>query len=115
MSELQGLQLSLDAFRREGVTVIGVSVDPVERNRQVVERHGFDYALLADTEGRAMDAFGVRHEKAGLQGEDVARPATFVLAGGAVRWRDLTDNWRARPHADEVLAAAVEAKATAPR
>jgi peroxiredoxin Q/BCP len=114
MSELQGLQLSLPEFRREGVTVMGVSVDPPERNREVVEQHGFAFALLSDPQGRAMDAFGVRHEKAGLQGEDVARPATFVLAGGAVRWRNLTENWRARPHADEVLAAAVEAKRAAP-
>jgi peroxiredoxin len=115
MSELQGLQLSLGEFEKQGVTVMAVSVDRAEPSRRVAEQYELGFPLLCDTDGRLMDAFGVRHEKAGLEGEDVARPATFVLAGGAVRWRDLTDNWRARPGPDEVLAAAVQAKAAGSR
>jgi cytochrome c biogenesis protein CcmG/thiol:disulfide interchange protein DsbE len=38
-------------------------------------------------------------------------PETFVIdKDGVVRWRDLTDNYRHRPRAEDVVAALVEAQ-----
>ena len=104
MVELQGLQLRLADFEKRNTEVVAVVVDPVERNRDVVEQLGLGYRIAADPKLETIDAYGLRH---GTPGEpSMARPATFVIdANGVVRWRSLTDNFRLRPKPDEILAA----------
>ena len=34
---------------------------------------------------------------------DVPRPATFIIRDGRIVWRDLTENWRIRIQADDLL------------
>ncbi len=115
MSELRGLQLRIDGFRELGAEVMAVVIDPVEENRKVVERLGLDYPILADPDGRAIRAFGLLHAGANpmVEGADMARPATYVFADGRARWRDITENYRVRPGADQVLEAVREAVADA--
>ena len=44
------------------------------------------------------------HAGAGKQGEDIARPAEFLLdASGTVRWVNLTENYWVRARPDEIL------------
>ena len=105
MSELQGLQSRMQAFRAAGVRVIAISPDSVDDNRAVVERFGLEFPILSDRELAATDAFGVRHAAARRDGGDIPRPATFIADEGVVRWRDLTDDYRVRPRADDVLTA----------
>jgi len=103
MAELQGLQLRMEELSEHGAEVVAVVVDPVEQNAKVVEQLELSYRIVADTERRVIDAYDLRHEEGGEGG--VARPATFVIdRNGIVRWRDLTDNYRLRPSADDVLA-----------
>ncbi len=105
MSELQGLQLSYDEFRRRGVRIVAIVVDPVERNAEVVANLGLSYPILADPELKAIDAYGVRHSHAPGGVGDIARPASFLLdEQGVVRWRDLTQNYRIRPRPQTILA-----------
>lgn len=103
MSELQGLQLSLEEFRANGAEVMAISVDSVARNRQVAGWLDLSFPILSDPERSACRAFGVIHEHGGIGGEDVARPATFILDDGVVVWRDLTENWRIRPKPRQLL------------
>ena len=103
MTELHGLQSSLEEFEERDVEVIAISPDSVERNAEVAQRLGLEYAVLADQEHRAISAFGVAHPGGGPGGGDIPRPASFVLVDGVVRWRDLTDNWRVRPRPREIL------------
>lgn len=104
MSELRGLQLRIDDFRVVGSEVVAVSVDPVERNREVADRLGLEFPLLSDPDLAAIDAFGLRHPGGSpFSGGDISRPALFVLRDGVVRWRHLTDNWRVRLRAEELL------------
>lgn len=105
MSELQGLQSRIEEFHGRQVDVVAVSPDPVQQNAQVVEWLGLEFPVLSDAELAATDAFGLRHADASPYGGDVPRPATYILADGVVRWRDLTDNWRIRPRPDDLLAA----------
>jgi peroxiredoxin len=47
----------------------------------------------------------VRDEQS-RDGTPIARPASFLIdANGVVCWRDLTENFRIRPHPDVILAA----------
>jgi peroxiredoxin len=105
MAELQGLQLKMAELEQHGATVLGVVVDPVTQNAEVVQQLGLSYSILADPELRAIDAYDLRHPDGGQTGT-IARSATFVIdKNGVVRWRDLTDNYRFRPQAEEVVAA----------
>jgi len=104
MSELHGLQTRFQDFAELDTVVMAISVDGVEQNREVAESYSPDLLVLSDPTLGAIDAFGVRHENGGLDG-DVARPATFIIdRDGAIFWRDLTENWRVRPRPEQLLA-----------
>jgi peroxiredoxin len=80
-------------------------VDPVEQNAAVARKLGLEFPIVSDPGLAVIDRYGLRHVNA-VPGVDVARPATFVLDGaGVVRWRSLTENYRIRPHPDDVLRA----------
>lgn len=97
------MQSRIDDIRSEGGEVLAISVDPPDRNREIVEAYGLDFPVLSDPDAEVIDAFGVRHPNGGLDG-DIARPATFLVdEEGRVVWRELTDNWRVRLRPDRVL------------
>jgi peroxiredoxin len=105
MSELQGLQSRIAEFQEAGAQVVAISPDSVEQNQQVTEWLGLEFPILSDRELSATDAFGLRHSSASPEGGDIPRPATYILEGEVVRWRDLTESWRIRPRPDDLLAA----------
>ena len=45
-------------LKKHGVAVVGVSTDPVEKQKEFKEKNNFDYPLLADTEKKVVKAFG---------------------------------------------------------
>ncbi|MEX1266944.1 MAG: peroxiredoxin [Woeseia sp.] len=47
-------------FRRMGCQVLGVSLDDEASHKAFAEKHGLPFPLLADTEGVASDAYGVK-------------------------------------------------------
>jgi peroxiredoxin len=106
VSELQGLQLSLDEFRRRRCAVAGVVVDPPETNATLAGQAGLTYPILADPTLHAIDAYGLRHPGAGRDGHDIAHSASVLIGpDGIVRWTSVTDNIRRRPTPTTVLAA----------
>jgi peroxiredoxin len=110
MSELHGLQLRASDFEAAGAKLVAVSVDSVEQNRGVAEKVGLSFPVLSDPDLVAVDAFGLRHPGGNPFPEpgrsaDIARPAVYVIDGGVIRWRDLTDSYRVRVDPDDVLAA----------
>ena len=48
-------------------------------------------------------SLGLLHENGGMGGHDIPRPATFIVENGQIIWRDLTDNWRVRIQAKQLL------------
>lgn len=104
MSELHGLQTRITDFEQTGTRVIAVSPDSVEENRGVAERFDLSFPILSDKNLELTKSLGLVHE-AGFQGRDIPRPATFIIRGGAIVWRDVTDNWRIRIQAGELLEA----------
>jgi peroxiredoxin Q/BCP len=45
-------------LKQHGVAVIGVSTDPVEKQKEFKVKNNFDYPLLADTDKKVVKAFG---------------------------------------------------------
>jgi peroxiredoxin Q/BCP len=52
-----------DAFAKKGADVVGVSRDSVASHQKFKSKYGIPYRLLADTESKLCDAFGVIVEK----------------------------------------------------
>jgi hypothetical protein len=51
------------------------------------------------------------HAKAGINGEDIARPAEFLIdSSGTVRWINLTENYWIRARPEQVLEVANQLK-----
>jgi thioredoxin-dependent peroxiredoxin len=95
----------LDAFHKKGAEVVGVSRDGPESHRAFKKKYGIPYRLLADTEQKLCDAFGVIVEKNmyGKKSLGVQR-STFLIdpTGTIVRvWPKVS----VEGHAAEVLAA----------
>jgi peroxiredoxin len=80
----------------------------VKHNRQLANGLGLEFPVLSDANRDTIAAYGVVHAGAGIDGSDIARPATFIVGvDGRIAWRNLTDNWRVRIR-PEVLLEALE-------
>ena len=84
----------------EGVSLAGLSVDPVENNRAMVEKLLLPFPLLSDTEGRVSKGWGVWSDGDG----GIARPAIFAMRrDGSVAWRYVGRDYADRPTDDELF------------
>lgn len=86
--------------------VVAVCVDEPADLERMREAAGAEFTFLSDTGGRLMDRFGLRHRGGRADGADIAQSASFLLdAEGRVAWFTVAENYRVRPHPDEVLEA----------
>ncbi|MFQ5957411.1 MAG: redoxin domain-containing protein, partial [Candidatus Brocadiales bacterium] len=89
-----------------GAKLVGISTDSIESLKIFKrEKLGFDVTLLSDSKRQVISQYGLVHPK-GHGGEDIARPATFIIdKGGVVRWMKVASNFMVRPAPEEVLEA----------
>ena len=89
------------AFTERGASLVAVSVDPVETSAALAERLNVRFPLLTDADMATIRAYDVEHE-----GEDFARPATYVLdADGKIVWAWVGERAGDRPALEHILAA----------
>lgn len=88
------------AFRDRDAQILGVSLDDVESHQKFAENHSLPFPLLADTEGKAADAYGVKTKMFGMT---VARRQTFLIAPDGTIAKHYT---KVKPaeHSAEILA-----------
>jgi peroxiredoxin Q/BCP len=99
-----GLRDSIADFNDAGVTVIGVSPDPVKRVKTFHDGQGLNFTLLADEDHAVCDLYGVWAEKL-MYGKTYwgAQRSTFIVApDGTVA--DVIDKASPKTHAQDVLA-----------
>lgn len=84
-------------LQERGVTVVGVSTDPVERLASFASDQHLPFTLVADPDHAIVDAFGVP-----LRAGHAARQA-FLVHQGRIVWRDLAAS--TEQQAADVLAA----------
>jgi len=78
-----------DAFAeltKQGVQVLGVSMDTVERQKKFKVQRKLPYDLIADTEGKVMEAFKVGKAMGGLL--PMSQRQCFLIKGGEIVWHD---------------------------
>ena len=90
---------------RRGIKVIGVSTDDEKSHRKFAEKYSLPFTLLADTDHKVSDAYGVYGEKQfmGRKYMGVARKTFLIDEEG--RLRKVFDQVKVDEHADEVLKA----------
>ncbi len=67
-----------------------------------------NFEIAADEEGNLMDYLGLRHKGGNpIKGSDVPQTAGFLFdSNGKVIWSKVAENYRVRPHPEEILSAA---------
>jgi thioredoxin-dependent peroxiredoxin len=66
-----------DRYREQGIEVIGVSPDPVDSHRAFKAKHELPFPLLADTDHKLAEAYGVWSERS--SGAMGINRSTFVI------------------------------------
>ncbi|KAH8998529.1 peroxiredoxin Q [Lactarius akahatsu] len=69
-------------FKDSGITVVGISADPVPAIKTFVEKYSVTYPMLSDESGAARKAYGVSR---GLMGLSEGRVTFFIGSDGVVR------------------------------
>lgn len=69
-------------LKKMGVAVVGVSTDPVEKQKEFKATNHFDYPLLADTDKKVIKAFG---QSGGMM---ASREAYLVDRSGKIVYHD---------------------------
>lgn len=114
--ELVQLHSRLPEFKSRNLRLVAASVDrpddAAKMRRAVLDavtgeaKDASGMVFLSDTEGELLDLLGVRHLGAGPEGGDIAQSASFLFAAdGTLLWHQLAENYRVRPHPEEILAA----------
>jgi peroxiredoxin Q/BCP len=67
----------------KGVRVFGVSADSTTGQKAFQQKYKLPFTLIADTDKKVMDAFGVPHTLG------VAKRQAFLFRDGKLYWRDL--------------------------
>lgn len=82
-------------------------MDTPKDNARARRKIGASFDFLSDTQGSLTDVFGLRHKGGNPEnGRDIPRSATVLLdKTRKVRWLHISENYRLRPDASEVLQA----------
>ena len=107
-TEAQDFRDYVEEFKKAGAIVVGASKDSVKRHDNFKAKHNLPFALVADTEGEACQAFGVWVEKMnyGRKYMGIERSTFLIDEKGIISkvWRKI----RVKGHAQAVLEATQE-------
>ncbi len=78
------LRDSYETLTEKGVKTYGVSMDKVEAQKAFQDKYKLPFDLLADSDGKVADAFGVPHTGG------FAKRQAFLFKDGKLVWRDLS-------------------------
>ena len=102
--EACGFRDQLAELKKEGVEVIGVSFDSAESHQKFIAKYDLNFPLLADTNGKIADAYGVK-----MRGRNMAQRVSFLIGldGKIVH---VTDTPNPATHLSEMKEAAAKLK-----
>ena len=103
--EACGLRDRMAELKKDGVEVVGVSFDSAESHQKFIAKYKLNFRLLADPDGKIVDAYGVRRA-AGLK---FAKRVSFLI-GLDGKIAHVTDNGSADVHLTEMKDAVAKLK-----
>ena len=102
--EACGFRDNIAELKQSNVEVIGVSFDSGESHQQFIAKYSLPFPLLADTDGKIADAYGVR-----MPDKNMARRVSFLI-GFDGKIAHVTDSGKADVHLKEMKEAATKLK-----
>jgi len=88
------------AYKDLNAQILGVSLDDAESHKAFAENHGLPFPLLADVDGDAATAYGVKTRMFGMT---VAKRQTFIIGPDGIIAKHY-EKVKPAEHSDEVLA-----------
>lgn len=104
-TEACNLRDNYDELRKQGYEVVGVSVDDGKKHQRFIEKNELPFHLIADTEKRLVEQFGVWGEKK-MYGRTYmgTMRTTFIINGEGVIERVITPKEiKVKEHASQIL------------
>ena len=92
-------------FRQLGVEILGVSVDPVKSHQSFARKYDLPFTLLADTDKRLVEAYGVWGEKSLYGKKYMGTNRVTYLIDEAGKVAAVFPKVKPDTHAEEILAA----------
>lgn len=90
-----------------GIRPVAISVDTPEMTRDLSQKAGYTFTFLSDPKAEVIRLYDLLHAGAGIDGQDIARPAEFLVdSSGTVRWVNLTENYWVRARPEQFIEAA---------
>jgi peroxiredoxin len=87
-----------------GIRPVAISVDTPEQSRDLCQKAGYTFTFLSDPKADAIRRYDLVHAGAGTDGQDIARPAEFLVdSTGIVRWLNLTENYWVRARPEQII------------
>jgi len=104
---LRSIERQLSQIQAVGIRPVAISVDAPEVSRDLVRKAGYTFPVLSDPRAETIRRYDLVHAGAGVNGQDIARPAEFLVdSSGTVRWVNLTENYWVRARPEQIIAAA---------
>ena len=101
---MRGIERSLNKFNEVGIRPVAISIDTSEESRKLAQSQGYTFPILSDRNAEVIRRYDLAHKGAGIHGEDIARPAEFLVdSNGTVKWINLTENYWIRARPEQVL------------
>jgi peroxiredoxin len=103
---LRSFEQRLSEFHSRSVEILAISVDSREDSRKLCASRGYTFPFLSDPKAEIIRRYGVLHPRGGPDGQDIARPAEFLVdRAGTIRWENFTDSILVRARPQTVLKA----------
>ena len=104
---MRSIERQLDQIQAVGIRPVAISVDAPGVSRDLVRKAGYTFPVLSDPKAETIRRYDLVHAGAGVNGQDIARPAEFLVdSSGTVRWVNLTENYWVRARPEQIIAAA---------
>lgn len=103
-TEAKCMRDRMNDLKTAGVTVLGVSPDSVESHKKFKEKHHLNFTLLADTEKKVVNEYGVWGKKSFLGKSYMGTSRESFLIDGKGKILKHYKKVKPAKHAEEVLA-----------
>lgn len=104
--EACGFRDSADAYEKAGVSVVGISPNPIEAVTKFAEKFHLNFPLLADADHAVCEAYGVWQEKSMYGKKYMGAARTSFLIGPDGKVKQVFEKVKPEGHEAEVLEAA---------
>jgi peroxiredoxin len=73
-------------------------------SRELCRKAGYTFTFLSDPKAEVIRRYDLLHPGAGVNGQNIARPAEFLVdSSGVIRWANLTGDYRVRARPDQMI------------